>query len=83
MVYLCRVLVYGVLSVFGNTTTVVNNYSGLCSTGTSRMEKAKYNRHTHGQANYHDDGRFTCRLPVLMPRSCLLTSCFCIDFVFL
>ena len=29
----------------------------MSSTGTSRMMKSKYN--THGQAKYHDDGRFT------------------------
>ena len=35
-----------------------SKYCGLYSTSTSHMEKAKSN--THGQAKYHDDGRFTC-----------------------
>ena len=39
-------------------TIQCSKYCGLCSTGASRMEKAKYN--THGQAKYHDDGRSTC-----------------------
>ena len=33
-------------------------YCELCSNGTSRMDKAKYN--AHGQAKYTHDGRFTC-----------------------
>ena len=39
-------------------------YCGLFSTGTSRMENAKYN--AHGQAKYHIDGRFTLVMCVLV-----------------
>ena len=63
MLYLCMCLTFPTFEFEFirkyNTMTILNIVDcGLCSTGTSRIEKAKYMR--YGQAKYNDDGRCTC-----------------------